>query len=52
MSASQSEPTEPLRPYRFGVQIHSLATPKWQASIRLIESLGYSTVFLPDHFGK
>jgi probable F420-dependent oxidoreductase len=52
MSTSQTEAPAPLRPFRFGVQIHSMATPNWQASVRLIESLGYSTVFLPDHFGK
>jgi probable F420-dependent oxidoreductase len=41
-----------LRPFRFGVQIASLPPATWREDARRIESLGYSTVFLPDHFGK
>jgi len=39
-------------PFRFGVQIAKLPTSSWQESARRLEALGYSTVFLPDHFGK
>ncbi len=39
------------RPFRFGVQIHDLPIADWRDRIRRIEALGYSTVFLPDHFG-
>lgn len=38
-------------PFRFGVQISALPTNGWQASARHIEALGYSTLFVPDHFG-
>jgi probable F420-dependent oxidoreductase len=38
------------RPFRFGVQLSSLPAGDWQDRIRRIESLGYSTVFWPDHF--
>jgi len=38
------------RPFRFGIQIHDLPTPDWRERIRRVETLGYSTVFLPDHF--
>jgi len=39
------------RPFRFGVQIASLPAEGWVERLRRIESLGYSTVFVPDHFG-
>jgi probable F420-dependent oxidoreductase len=39
------------RPFRFGVQISGLPAEGWQEQLRRIESLGYSTVFFPDHFG-
>ena len=39
-------------PFRFGVQISGLPPQRWQEVVRRIESLGYSTLFLPDHFGK
>ncbi|MBW2393647.1 MAG: TIGR03621 family F420-dependent LLM class oxidoreductase [Deltaproteobacteria bacterium] len=38
-------------PFRFGVQISTLPPDTWQADVRRIEEMGYSTVFLPDHFG-
>jgi probable F420-dependent oxidoreductase len=38
-------------PFRFGVQISSLPADGWQDAARQIEALGYSTIFLPDHFG-
>lgn len=39
------------RPFRFGVQLQSLPLPGWADRLRLIESLGYSSVLWPDHFG-
>jgi probable F420-dependent oxidoreductase len=40
------------RPFRFGVEEHRAATAtEWREKARLVESLGYSTLFLPDHFG-
>lgn len=41
------------RPFRFAVQDHT-KTPdaaEWRAKARQYESLGYSTLYLPDHFG-
>ena len=37
-------------PFRFGVQLSNLPADSWQKQVRHIESLGYSTVFVPDHF--
>lgn len=37
-------------PFRFGVQVSSLPTEGWRERARHIESLGYSTLFVPDHF--
>jgi len=39
------------RPFRFGVQLSTLGADDWQARVRRIEALGYSSVFFPDHFG-
>ena len=40
------------RPFRFGIQEHRAASAKeWRDTARLVESLGYSTLSLPDHFG-
>lgn len=39
-------------PFRFGVQLSSLGRGDWRQQVRQIESLGYDTVFWPDHFGK
>jgi len=39
------------RPFRFGVQLANLPSEGWVERLRRIESLGYSTVFVPDHFG-
>jgi probable F420-dependent oxidoreductase len=39
-------------PFRFGVQVSGLSPKHWQQQVRRIEALGYSTLFLPDHFGK
>ena len=41
-----------LRPFRFGVEEHRAQDGNaWRERARLIESLGYSTLYLPDHFG-
>lgn len=41
------------RPFRFGVQEHSAPSGKaWRDRARLIESLGYQALYLPDHFGE
>ncbi len=39
-------------PFRFGVQISALPAASWQQDARNIEALGYSSIFLPDHFSK
>lgn len=40
------------RRFRFGVQLHTATSAEhWTAQVRRAEELGYSTVFLPDHFG-
>ncbi len=38
-------------PFRFGVQVSSFPQTDWVERVRRIESLGYSSVFWPDHFG-
>lgn len=43
--------THPRR-FRFGVQLHTATSAEhWTTQVRRAEELGYSTVFLPDHFG-
>ncbi len=37
-------------PFRFGLQIHSLPADDWRARVQRIEALGFSTLFVPDHF--
>jgi len=40
------------RPFRFGVQEHRASSAReWRDKARLVESLGYSTLSIPDHFG-
>ncbi len=40
------------RKFRFGIQAHSAGSAKeWTELARKTEDLGYSTLFLPDHFG-
>lgn len=40
------------RPFRFGVEEHRAPSGNaWRERARLLESLGYSTVYVPDHFG-
>ncbi len=39
------------RPFRFGVQVSDASTgAAWRERARHIEELGYSTLFMPDHF--
>jgi probable F420-dependent oxidoreductase len=38
-------------PFRFGVQLSELPADGWRERVRRIETLGYSTIFFPDHFG-
>jgi probable F420-dependent oxidoreductase len=40
------------RRFRFGVQLHNAPDGKaWAELARKVENLGYSTAFIPDHFG-
>ena len=40
------------RRFRFGVQLHQpLPGTTWAETARQVEALGYSSLFLPDHFG-
>src|SRR5258706_16101536 len=39
------------RPFRFGVQVSSASSASdWRDKARKMEDLGYSTLFMPDHF--
>src|ERR1700694_5531617 len=39
------------RPFRFAVQEHRASSAKeWKDKARQVESLGYSALYLPDHF--
>jgi probable F420-dependent oxidoreductase len=41
------------KPFRFGVQTQNAATAKaWRDNARKAEDLGYSTLWVPDHFGE
>ena len=41
------------RRFRFGVQLHTAASgDDWAGLARQAEDLGYSTLFMPDHFGE
>jgi probable F420-dependent oxidoreductase len=49
MSENRSATT--TRPFRFGAQVPKAASAKeWAATARELEDLGYSTLFMPDHF--
>jgi probable F420-dependent oxidoreductase len=40
------------RRFRFGIQVHTAHTgAEWTSTARKVEDLGYSSLFLPDHFG-
>lgn len=41
-----------MKPFRFAVQVSGAANAKaWKDLARKTEDLGYSTLFIPDHFG-
>src|SRR5687768_532705 len=41
------------RRFRFGVQLSNAASAaEWASAARRAEDLGYSTLFMPDHFGE
>jgi probable F420-dependent oxidoreductase len=41
------------RPFRFGVQVSQAGSAaEWRDKVRKVEDLGYSTLFMPDHFGQ
>ena len=41
------------RPFRFSVQEHRAQSASlWRERARAIEAMGYSTLYLPDHFGN
>jgi len=41
------------KPFRFGVQIAQCESGSaWRDKARKLEDLGYSTLFMPDHFGQ
>jgi probable F420-dependent oxidoreductase len=41
-----------MKPFRFAVQAsNTLSAKEWKNLARKVESLGYSTLFIPDHFG-
>jgi probable F420-dependent oxidoreductase len=41
-----------MAPFRFGVQLSNASSgASWREMARTVEDLGYSTLFLPDHFG-
>jgi probable F420-dependent oxidoreductase len=42
-----------MAPFRFGVQYPNAADgPSWRSEARKLEDLGYSTMFMPDHFDE
>ncbi|HEX3541090.1 MAG TPA: TIGR03621 family F420-dependent LLM class oxidoreductase [Acidimicrobiales bacterium] len=42
-----------MRPFRFAVQLSGAGDgEEWRALARQVEDLGYSTLFVPDHFGN
>jgi probable F420-dependent oxidoreductase len=41
-----------MKPFRFGVQVSEVGSAsEWRDKARKLEDLGYSTLFMPDHFG-
>src|SRR5207237_320564 len=44
-------PGRPLRPFRFGAQVaNARSRTGWADLARKVEDLGFSTLFVPDHF--
>jgi len=42
-----------MKPFRFGVQVAQVGSAmEWRDAARKLEDLGYSTLFMPDHFGQ
>jgi probable F420-dependent oxidoreductase len=42
-----------MRPFRFGVQVSQAGSAsEWRDIARKLEDLGFSTLFMPDHFGE
>ena len=42
----------PMRPFRFGAQAGAATSgAAWTEKARRLEDIGYSTMFMPDHFG-
>jgi probable F420-dependent oxidoreductase len=42
-----------VKPFRFAVQVSNAESgAAWRALARRVEDLGYSTLFMPDHFGE
>src|SRR5438477_1548678 len=42
-----------MKPFRFGVQVSQVdSASEWREKARKMEDLGYSTLFMPDHFGE
>lgn len=39
-----------MKPFRFGLQGHARDPHEWRALAREAETLGYSTLYVPDHF--
>jgi probable F420-dependent oxidoreductase len=43
----------PARPFRFGLELHGpFEGRSWNDTVREVEALGYSTMFVPDHFDE
>lgn len=40
------------KPFRFGIQTGGLSRGGWADYVRAVEALGYSSLLVPDHFGK
>ena len=41
-----------MKPFRFGVQVSQVdSASQWRDKARKLEDLGFSTLFMPDHFG-
>jgi probable F420-dependent oxidoreductase len=42
-----------MKPFRFGVQVSQAGSAAaWREKARKLEDLGFSTLFMPDHFGE
>jgi probable F420-dependent oxidoreductase len=42
-----------MKPFRFGVQVSQVGSAsEWCDKARKLEDLGFSTLFMPDHFGQ